>query len=81
MFRYRTCNSALSIDLISRRGVLRVGGFTFGGLALADLLQDQVQWERLYLALQRLTLTCGRAGGALAVVGRIPRARTVSMCS
>ncbi len=45
MFRYDSHHSAPSIDLISRRGALRAGGFTFGGLALADLLQGQVQSE------------------------------------
>ena len=43
MFHSGTTNSAPSIDLVSRRGFLRAGGSTFGGLTLADLLRGQSQ--------------------------------------
>ena len=43
MFRFGAVNSAPCIDLVSRRGFLRAGGATVGGLTLADLLRGQAQ--------------------------------------
>ena len=43
MFRSGAVISAPCIDLVSRRGFLRAGGATVGGLTLADLLRGRAE--------------------------------------